>query len=70
MPWRVKTAIWLKVETDRVEEIILLPRYWGRSWTPRSLKEELRKTQGLFYSLPEINQINGELHTRGVVEDV
>lgn len=70
MPWKVAAAKWLQVETDRIEAIILMPRYWNRAWTPESLKDELKETQHLIYSLPEIELINDELHARGVVEDI
>ena len=70
MPWKVEHARWLQVETDRVASIILMPKYWHRAWTPQSLKEELKEPIGLEYSLPEVEEINGELHRRGVVADV
>ena len=69
MPFRIRDAVWLKTETDRVQGIILMPKYWHRAWTHQSLKVEL-ETIGLVYSTPEIIRINGELHLRGVVEDV
>lgn len=65
----VTHAAWLKTETDRLEAIILMPRLWGRKWTHARLKRELHDI-GLDYSLAEIAEINGELHTRGIVEDV
>ena len=69
MPWKVTDATWLRVEADRVSEIILLPRYWHRAWTPQSFQEELEGI-GLVYSLPEVQLLNDELHKRGVVKDV
>jgi len=68
MPWKVSNAKWLQVETDRVEAIILMPKYWHRAWTPNSLQQTLT-TLGLEYSLEEVEAINDELHKRGVVED-
>jgi len=68
MPFKVATAKWLQVEADRVEAIILMPRFWHRAWTPQSLKTTLEE-MGLGYSLPEVEEINEELHNRGVVED-
>ena len=69
MPWKVTQTKWLQVETDRVESIILMPKFWHRAWTPESLQEALADI-GLEYSMPEIELINDELHTRGVVEDL
>ena len=69
MPWKVTAAKWLQVETDRVLSIILMPKFAHRAWTPESLQEALKEI-GLEYSMPEIQLINDELHTRGVVEDL
>ena len=69
MPFKVAHNTWLRIETDRVEAIILMPKFWKRAWTPQSLKEELAGI-GLEYSMPEIEEINDELHRRGVVEDI
>ena len=69
MPFKVSQATWLKRETDRVEALILMPKYWHRAWTPQSLKAEL-EALGLEYSLPEVEALNGELHKRNVVEDI
>ena len=68
MPWKVSAAKWLQVETDRVEAIVLMPKFWHRAWKPESLQETLKEI-GLDYSLPEVQLINDELHARGVVED-
>jgi hypothetical protein len=69
MAFRVSRATALRVETDRVEQIILVPRFWRRVWTTESLLEELHGI-GLNYTLEELSRINDELHERGVVEDV
>lgn len=69
MPFKVAHAKWLGVETNRVESIILVPKWWHRAWTDQSLKQMLAEL-GLDYSMPEIQEINDELHNRGVVEDV
>ncbi len=69
MPWKVTDAKWLQVETDRVEGILLMPKFWHRAWTDAPLQEALREI-GLRYSRPEITLINDELHARGVVADV
>ena len=69
MPWKVTPAKWLQVETDRVQEIILVPRFWRRAWTAQSLKAALGEI-GLDYSLTDCQEINAELHKRGVVADV
>jgi len=68
MPFKVAPAKWLEKEGDRVEEIILMPKFWHRAWTPDSLKDALNEL-GLEYSLPEVQELNNELHRRGVVED-
>ncbi len=70
MPWKIAHAHWLEIETDRVQAIIEMPRYWHHAWTPESLKAEIEGTQKLEYSLPEIQKISDELHRRGVVEDL
>ena len=69
MAWKVTKAKWLQVETDRVESIVLMPKFWRRVWTPESLQGAL-KGIGLEYSMPDVQLINDELHTRGVVEDL
>lgn len=69
MSWKVTHDKWLQVEADRVEPIVLMPRFWHRSWTAQSFKAALEKI-GLKYSMPEIVELNDELHERGVVEDV
>jgi len=69
MPFKVSRTKWLQVETDRVQSIILMPKFWARAWTPQSLKAALEEI-GLTYSLPEIEAINDQLHTRGIVEDI
>ena len=68
MPWKVTHDKWLQVEADRIEALILMPRFWHRAWTAQSLQLELA-AMGLAYSLPECAEINDELHRRGVVED-
>ena len=69
MPWKVTDPKWLQVESDRVEGIVLMPKFWRRAWTPEALKQALDEI-GLVYTTPEIALINDELHTRGVVEDL
>lgn len=69
MPFRVSHTKWLATETDRVQAIILMPKFWHRAWTPQSLQEALLDI-GLDYSMPQILEINEELHRRTVVEDV
>lgn len=70
MSFKVTHKVWLKTEADRIESLLLMPKYWRRAWTPQSLKAELLDPIGLDYSMPEILQLNDELHTRGIVEDV
>lgn len=69
MGFRVKLSKALQVESDRVESIILMPKYWRRVWTSEELCQELNAL-GLDYKLEEVERINDELHRRGVVEDV
>lgn len=69
MAFKVTHASWLKTEVDRIENIILGIKFWHRAWTHQSLKEEMEGI-GLSYSMPEILELNDELHTRGIVEDV
>ncbi len=69
MPWKVAHARYIQVEADRIQAIIEMPRYWNRTWTSKSLRDELGNTQHLVYSVPEVEELNDELHTRGVVED-
>ncbi len=69
MPWKIAHAHWLLVEANRIQSIIEAPRYWRRVWTPQSLQEELAVI-GLNYSLPECQELNDELHKRGIVVDV
>lgn len=68
MPFKVKHDTWLKTEADRVELLLVMPKFWKRAWTKQSLQKAL-KDLGLKYSMPEIEEINDELHTRGIVED-
>ena len=69
MPFKVKLDRWLETETNRVGDLLLLPKFWNRAWTPQSLKEAISEI-GLNYSMTEIEKINDELHNRGIVEDV
>ncbi len=69
MPWKVTDAKWLQVESDRVEAIVLMPKFWRRGWDVAGLKEALDEI-GLEYSTPELTLINDELHTRNVVADL
>ena len=69
MPWKVTDATWLKTEGNRIEAIVLLPKFWHRAWTDSSLKDALEEI-GLAYSMPEIRLLNDELHKRGIVQDL
>lgn len=68
-PWRVTHATWLTTELERVKSILLVPKFWHRAWTVQSLKEALGDI-GLVYSIPQLQEINDELHRLGIVEDV
>jgi hypothetical protein len=67
MGYRVKPVFWLKTEADRVEAIILLPKFWSVVWTAATLREKLAEL-GLDYSPEQIDEIGAELVLRGVVE--
>jgi hypothetical protein len=69
MAFVVNKATWLKTEGDRVVGIILMPKFWGVKWTHPKLRKALADI-GLEYSADEINLLNDEMHTRGIVEDV
>jgi hypothetical protein len=56
MAFKVTESTWLKTEGDRVESIIKMPKFWGVKWTHAKLRKALADI--------------GELHTRGIVEDV
>ncbi len=68
-PFSVTHATWLKTEADRVGGFILMPKFWGKKWTHKKLKQELLDI-GLDYTLTEVAELNDELHKRGIVEDV
>ena len=67
MPWKVKHTAWLAKEADRVQAIILLPKFWGKVWTEDNLKEELDNV-GLEYSAVQITAIRAELVSRKDLE--
>lgn len=69
MPWQVKPSIWLKTETDKVEGIILLPKYWSTVWTEATLRVALEGV-GVTYSAGQITLIGAELLRRGILEAV
>ena len=69
MAYRVIPAVWLKTEADRVEAFMLMPKYWARTWTVESLKQELDKA-GMEYSTGDVELIGAELVTRGIIEVV
>ena len=70
MAFRVTHANWLKVETDRVQGILFMRRNNKKTWTSQSLRNYLEKAAYIHYTLPEIEEINDELHKNGIVEDV
>ncbi len=69
MAFRVKDNERLKVETDRVQGIILMSKYADKEWTPESLRKELSSI-GLEYSKATLSKIISELQTRGITDDV
>ena len=69
MAFKVTPAKWLEVESARVRDIILMPKFWGVKWTHAKLRKSLADV-GLDYSPAEIDVLNDELHTQGIVEDV
>lgn len=69
MSFRVKRSKVLQVCTDQVADIVLMPQLRNNVWTDESLQVYLAG-MGLDYTLEEVQHINDELHTRGIVEDV
>ncbi len=69
MSFRVTHDVWLKTESARIETLLLMPRFWGRIWDDKSLTAELNAI-GLPYTLKQVQELNGELHKRGIVEDI
>lgn len=69
MAFRLKGSVVKSICTDQVQAIIKTPRQRYTEWTDESLQAYLAEL-GLDYTLEEIQIINDELHTRGVVEDV
>ncbi len=65
----VSHKIWLDTESTRITDIILGIKFWGRVWTDKTLTEELNAI-GLPYTLEQVQEINDELHTQGIVADV
>jgi len=69
MAFRVKKAKMLQLCTDQVESFITMARFRNTVWTDEKLHWELTHI-GLDYTLEEVQRMNDELHTRGIVEDV
>lgn len=69
MAFKVNQETWLKTEGDRLAAILVLPKFWGQTWNHPKLRKALADI-GLNYSVDEINLLNDEMHTRGIVEDV
>lgn len=69
MPFKITHTKWLETEVARVMGVILMPKFWHRAWTDQSLKVALNDI-GLDYSLPEVEELNDELHKLSIVEDV
>ena len=69
MAFKVNTATWLKTEGDRLAAILVMPKFWGVKWNHPKLRKALADI-GLEYSPDEIDLLNDEMHTRGIVEDV
>ena len=69
MAFKVTQAKWLEMESARVREVILMPKFWGVRWNQSKLRKELADI-GLHYSKEEIGLLNDELHKQGIVEDV
>jgi len=67
MPYRLNPVFWLKTESDRVEGIITMQKYWNTVWTSETLKTEL-EALGMAYTIQQVEEIGAELITRGVIE--
>lgn len=69
MSFQVSHQTWLDTEAARIGELILAPKYWGRTWTDASLHHELQDL-GLYYTRDQVKELNDQLHKLSVVEDV
>ncbi len=67
--FQVSHKIWLTTESARIEGIILGIKFWGRVWDDKLLLQELNAI-GLPYTLKQVQELNDELHNRGIVEDL
>jgi len=67
--FRVKHALWLAAELERVKGILLMPKFWGVAWTHAKLRNKLAEI-GLNYSAEQIAELNDALHAAGIVEDI
>ncbi len=69
MSFSVTKEKWLETESNRLAGFVLMPRFWHKTWTDKTLHEELLKI-GLKYTLDEVTTLNDALHKQGIVEDV
>lgn len=69
MAFRIKPALQLKTMVDMIQDLILTPTRVRDTWTQESLQKYLSDV-GFEFTDAEIDRINGELHTRGIVEDI
>jgi hypothetical protein len=67
MGYTVKSEYWLKTEADRVEAIILMPKYWGVTWTGATLQFQLQEL-GITYTVDQCQEILDELVNRNVMD--
>ncbi len=65
--YKVSSTTWLNTESARVEAILLLPRLWGKAWTPNKLRKEMADV-GLDYTLVQLGLILSDLLGRGIIE--
>ena len=68
MGYTIKPEYWLKVETDKVEAIVLMEENWTKTWTAATLQEYL-EGKGLNYTVAQVGEILDELVNRGVMDE-
>jgi len=68
MGYKLKAEYWLKSETDKVQEIVLMPKFWSTTWTALTLKTALEEL-GLTYTADQCGEILDELKVRNVMTE-
>ena len=68
MSYTIKPEYWLKTETDKVQAIVLMPKYWTTFWTDATLQKQIEEL-GIVYTVQQCAEILDELKTRGVMDE-